>query len=154
MRRPLRLEADHQAIDGIGRGLLHLRGEVGVERGGLGARVAEIGLDEPEIDSGLEQMGGVGVAEGMHMSPFVDAAVQQGSMERGLEAGARDGTGARDRAVDDPATGVRGEEPARRAVGAPVLAQEREGRLGEWDVAVEVALAVDVEQASRTVDSA
>ena len=101
--------------------------------------MAEIGLNESEIHAGLEQMGGVGVPKGMHMSPFVDTAVQQGSMESRLEARARDGTGARDRAVDSAATGVRGEEPAGRAVGAPVLAQEREGRLGEGDVAVRVS---------------
>ena len=48
------LEPVHQAFDGIAGDLPHLGGEVGIERGGLGAAVSEVALDDAQVDAIFE----------------------------------------------------------------------------------------------------
>lgn len=73
------------------RGVAQFPGEVGVEGGGLGARMPEVFLDEPEIDAGFQKMGGVAVAERVDVGPLVNAAWLDGAHEGALQAGPVDG---------------------------------------------------------------
>jgi len=63
------------------------RGEVSVDGGGLRAGVAQVFLDQSEIDAGFEQVGGVTVAERVDVGALVDAARLDRSHERALETG-------------------------------------------------------------------
>ena len=73
-------------------------------------------------------------------------------MERGLEAGTGDRSAPGDGAIDLPVSGVRGKEPLRRAVRPPVIAQEREGRRRERDVAVVLSLPGHMDEPAGAVD--
>ena len=60
------LEPIHERIDVGERIFLPLVGQVQIDHGGLQAGVPQILLNEAQVDPGLEQMGGIGVAP---MSP-------------------------------------------------------------------------------------
>ena len=47
-------------MNDLGGHLLGFGGQVGVEGGGFSGVMAEILLDEPEVDTGFQQVGGVG----------------------------------------------------------------------------------------------
>jgi len=121
-------EAVHQVLNRIDGPAFHLGGEVRVERGGLGARVTQIRLNQSEVDVGFERMGGVRMSKRVDVGALGHARPEHRAMERGLEAGARDWSGRRHDAIDLSLSGVRGKEPLRRAMGAPEVAQQREGR--------------------------
>lgn len=107
--------------------------------------MAEVGLDQAQVDPGLEQMGGVGVAQGVGVGPLADATLPEGPPEGGLEARAGHGARILREAGGQPAAGGGWEQPVRRAMGPPVLAEQPEGLLRQRDVAIPPALAVDVE---------
>ncbi len=149
--RPGRSEALHQPVDRIDGGLADLRREVGIDLRGPGARVAEVGLDEAEIHAGFEQMGRVGVPQRVDVGPLVHAALLAGPDKGRLQtrAGNRAGPGG-----DEVARALakrRGKQPLRRAVGAPVRAQQGQRVHRQGDVAVAPALAMDVQQPSGAV---
>jgi hypothetical protein len=56
-------------------------------------------------------MRGVRVSKRVNVGALVDARLQHGAMERGLEAGVRDGTGPGHDAVNFSLSGVRGKDP-------------------------------------------
>jgi hypothetical protein len=56
-------EAIHQAVDPLQRVMLGLVGEVSVAGGGQNRVMAEEFLDLDQIDAGLDQMGGIAVAQ-------------------------------------------------------------------------------------------
>ena len=116
-------EAVHQVLDRIDRPACHLGGEVRVERGGLGARVAQIGLNQSEVDARFEQMGGVRMSKRVNVGALGHAGSEHRAMERGLQAGAGDRSGPGHDAIDGPLLGVRGKEPLRGAMSAPMRAQ-------------------------------
>ena len=60
-RRRLR-EAVHQVLDGIEGEPFHLRRQVRIEGGRLRTGVAQVGLDQTEVDARFEEVGGVRVA--------------------------------------------------------------------------------------------
>ena len=102
--------------------------------------MTEIGLDEPQIDAGFEQVGGIGMTQGMNAGIFLDAAFLQRGFEGALDTalvhrlrGRRHGHAG--------ACGGR-KEPDGMAVGAPLLAQQSQRALRQRHVAVLVALAV------------
>ena len=77
-------------------------------------------------------MGGVAVAERMHVGALVDAALCDRADEGALQAGARDGRRGRNGGGLEAGAGKRrGKEPQRMTVRAPVGAEQREGRIGE-----------------------
>ena len=130
----LRLERLRQALDrltGLGVGN---RGEMRVEGGGLHGLMAQIDLNLAQVHPGVEQMRGVGMAQGMHRRPFVDAGLLEGRSKGGLHATQRHrlrgGAG-----LIPGASGSR-EEPDRIVMGEPILSQQRPSGLGERDVAV------------------
>jgi len=59
------IESLHHVIDQLAGVLLTLLGEVEIEHGGFETGVAQVALDDAQVDSGFEEMGGVGVAQSM-----------------------------------------------------------------------------------------
>ena len=76
----------HEALDGGDGVLLAAGGQVEVKRGGLQRPVAEVLLDEAKVDAGLQQVGGVAVAEGVQADALLEADLEHHTAERGLHA--------------------------------------------------------------------
>ena len=112
----------------------------------------QVALDETGIDAGFEQMGGVGMPEGMDgHARFGDPGPVFGCAEGALDTGATHGGGRR-RALLLIAPGG-GKEPGLVAMGFPVGAQQREGLFGQGDVPVFGALAaVDMDLEALAID--
>ena len=53
------MESLHDVVDDVGGILVALLGEVEIEHGGLQSGVAEVALDDAEIDAGFQEMSGV-----------------------------------------------------------------------------------------------
>src|SRR5262245_49950664 len=96
--------------------------------------VPAVFLHEAQIDAGFEEMGRPGMAQGMNAGQVVDAARLEGFPEGFLKAalghGLRGGG-----SVDSSSTRSRKKQPG-IAMGDPVLAQEVQGPLWQWDVPV------------------
>ena len=88
------LEVGHELVDALRPGRLRPVGEMGIDRGGGGRVVAEVFLDQAEVDACLQEMGGIGMPEGMDRGPLVDAGLVFGFLEGVLDAaqGERDGS--------------------------------------------------------------
>jgi hypothetical protein len=102
-------------------------GKVEIDHGGFELGMAHVSLDDPQVDSGFEEMGSVGVAEGMNGdSFFVDSSSNLGTAEGPLDTtfGHRRGSVFCSIAVSAKS----GEEKARVAVGHPIAAEQTEGR--------------------------
>jgi len=63
---------------------------MGVDLGSPRAAVPQVLLDDPQVDAGLEQMGGVGMAQSVDMGALDDAGALQRQSEGTLEAAAGD----------------------------------------------------------------
>ena len=63
---------------------------MGVDLGSAGAAVPQVLLDDPQVDAGLEQMGGVGMAQSVDMGALDDAGALQRQSEGTLETAAGD----------------------------------------------------------------
>lgn len=100
-----------------------------IDHGGFESGVAEVELDESEVNAGFEQMGGVRMPEGMDgQAGFGNPGTAFGFAEGPLNAVSAHGfSGAR--ALLLIASGGR-KEPGRVAVRFPVGPQEHEGILG------------------------
>src|SRR5712692_3436946 len=81
-------EALHELVERVGQGSPHLARQMGVDLGGAGAAVTEVLLDEAQVDAGLEQVGGVGMAQSVNVRPFDDSTVLQRAPESTLQAAA------------------------------------------------------------------
>ena len=64
-----------------------LGGQVQVDHGGGERAVAEILLDAADIDAGLQQVGGVGVAQGVDGDAFLDLELREHAAQRPLHGG-------------------------------------------------------------------
>ena len=128
-------------------------GQVGVDDGGQGALVAEVDLDLAEVLTLLKQMGRVRMAQGVRMRCLFDSAGTEGDSEGALEGGAGHRFGGRAGALAAAAFG--GKEQGWMPMGFPLLAQEEQGALGQWDVAILVAFAAaDVKEHALGIDVA
>ena len=128
-------------------------GQVGVEGGNRRAFVSEIDLDLAEVLPLFQQMGGVGVAQGVDVRVLLDPAGVESQTEGALERGAahRFGGGRGAQAV----VAFGREQPRGMVMRFPLLAQELEGALGQRDVAIGVALAAaNVEEHPLRIDGA
>jgi len=136
------LQIRHEPVDDRGGRLESRLGQLGVDHGSLGVGVAQDLLDDAEIDALFQQVGGVGMTQGMDRGPLVDP----GLGERLLEGNLHTGNGQRGRRGGFPAaTPARGrEEPLGMVVRLPQLPEELQRPRGEGDVAVLVPLTVDV----------
>jgi hypothetical protein len=101
----------HESIDGLDGSVSDLPSDVGVDSGGLRTGVAEEGLDELEGESVLEQMGGVGVAQGVDTGPLVDGAGGECPSKGSLDGVVGDGPGIDGDGVLDAVPGDGWKEP-------------------------------------------
>lgn len=147
-----RSAALHQAIDGVSCGLADLPGQMGVNFGGAGTGVAEVLLDEAEVDAVLEQVGGIGVAQGVDVSAFVQTTPLHGVTEGALETVASDRSAVVSDGVLDTMASDGGKQPEGRMVGAPVAPQQLKSGGRQRNLTVLEALATDAKNAAGTVD--
>jgi hypothetical protein len=84
--RGLTLASDrvHEAVDRVGGRRAELAGEVRVLLSRSDTRVAEVDLDHADVDAELEQVGRVGVAQGVDVGLLADAALAKGVAESAL----------------------------------------------------------------------
>ena len=142
----------HEGVEALVGIFLPFVGEVEGEHGGFELGVAQVALDEPGVHAGFEQMGGVGMPEGMDGDAhFGDAGALFGGAEGALDTGATHGGGRR-RTVLVIAPGG-GKEPGGVTMGFPGGAEQRERLGGQGDVPVFGALAaVDMDLEARAID--
>ena len=76
-------------------------------------RVARVLLDDPQVDPGFQQMGGVRMAQGVDMGALVDATLLEGPTEGTLQTAAGDRAAVVGQAVLQTVTGGCGEQPQR-----------------------------------------
>ena len=112
----------------------------------------QVAWDEPRIDAGFKEMGGVRMSAGMDGDPcFGNAGPVFGGPEGALATGATQGKGSRRALFGIAPCG--GKEPGRVTGGFPVDAEQSERIFGEGDVAVFGALAaVDMDLEARAID--
>ena len=126
-------------------------GQMGVDGGDDRTLVAEVDLDLAEVLALLEQMGGVGVAQGMDVRLLFDAGGVEGQAESALQGGAAHWFGGG--AGAQTAVTFGGKEQRGMTMRFPLLAQKQQGALGQRDVTVLIALAApDVQEHAFGID--
>jgi hypothetical protein len=114
--------------------------------------MAHVSLDDPQIDSSFEKMGGIGVAEGMNGDTlFLDSSSNLGTTEGALDTTLSHGKLG---LLGSMAISAKGrEEELRVTVGPPIEAEQMECRLREREVAILGTLAtVDMDHHAGGVD--
>jgi hypothetical protein len=114
--------------------------------------MAHVSLDDPQIDSGFEEVSGIGVAEGMNGdSLFLDSSSNLGPAEDPLDTAFSHGKLS---VLCSFAVSAKGrEEETRMTVGSPIASEQMEGGLREGDVAILGAFAaVDMNHHAAGVD--
>ena len=109
------------------------------------------GLDDPQIDSGLQQVRREGMAQRVHVSRLGHAALVQCTTEGLLQRRARDGAAVVLHAVLKTVSCHRREKPYARAMRRPEFAQLLERGFTERHVTILAPLAVDMEQTPTAV---
>jgi len=114
--------------------------------------MAHVSLDDPQIDSGFEKMGGVGMAEGMNGDRlFVDSSSNLGPAEGALDT--TFGHGRRSLFGTITASAKSREEEAGVTVGGPIASEQLESGKGERHVAILGPLAtVDMDHHAGGID--
>ena len=114
--------------------------------------MAHVSLDDPQVDSGFEKMGGIGVTQGMNGdSLFVDSSSDLGPAEGALDTAFGHGRGSVLCSIT--ASAKSREEEAGVTVGDPIASEQLEGGLGERDVAILGALStVDMDHHAGGID--
>ena len=128
-------------------------GQVGVDDGGGGAFVAEVDLDLPEVFALFEQVGGVGMAEGVNVGGLFHPAGDERDPKGPLQGGPahRFGGGGGTPAGLPPGR----EEQRGMTMGFPLQTEEFGRPLGQGHIAVVVALAAtDVEEHAAGINVA
>ena len=59
------IESLHHVIDQLAGIFLALLGQVKIEHGGFESGMAHVALDDAQVDASFEEMGGVGMAQGV-----------------------------------------------------------------------------------------
>lgn len=112
-------------IDQLAGILLTLLGKVEIDHGGFELGMAHVTLDDSQIDSGFEKMGGIGMAEGMNGDRlFMDSSSDLGATEGALNTTFGHGRGSLLGSITASAKS-REEEP-RMVVGGPIAAEQVE----------------------------
>ena len=109
-------------------------------------------LDQAQAHPGGVEVRRVRMAQRVHRRVFGDPALEDRAPERTLETAARDGPALVGQAVTQAVARRGRDQPLARAMGAPIVAQPREDRRGQGDVAIPFAFAVNVEQHPPAVD--
>src|SRR5262245_44814820 len=103
------------------------------------------------MDAGFEQVRGPGMAQSVNRGALVNATLFEGCAEGVLHAALRHRLGCL-REVDMVAT-FGGKDQDRITMRGPVVAQQFERALGQWDIMILIALAVaDMDHHPRAVD--
>ena len=127
--------------------------QVGVDGGDDGTFVAEVDPDLAEVLALFEQVGGVGMAQGVNVGVLFDAALIEGQTEGALEGGATHGLGGGGGAPARMPPG--GEDQRGMTMRFPKFAQECQRAFGQRDVTILIALArADVKEAALGVNIA
>ena len=111
-----------------------------VDHRGLQRAVAEVLLDQPEVDAGLEQVGRVTMSERVDRDGLAESQLADDAAQGALDAGALHGAVGGGGPAVVAAGG--GEEPGRMAMGGPVFAEGLQRARRQRDEAVLGALAV------------
>ena len=128
-------------------------GQVRVEGRDDRTLMAEVDLDLAQVLALLQQMRGIGVAQGMDVRRLFDAAGFEGEAEDALQRGPTHGLGGRPGTPAAVAFG--GKEPLRMTMGFPLLAQPQQRALGQRDITILIALAgADMQEHPFGVDVA
>lgn len=142
----------HHVIDQLVGVLLTLLGEVEIEHGGLQLGMAHVALDDAQVDSGFEEVGGVGMTKRVNGDSFFS----DGGIKLGAAKGALDtafGHGSLSLCGACAASTESREDKARMAVSRPIAAQQLKSGLRQRDVAILSALAaVDMDHHARAID--
>jgi hypothetical protein len=146
------IESLHHVVDQLAGIFLTFLGQVEIEHGGFETGVAEVALDDPQVDAGFEEMGGVGMAQGVDRNAFFEhpslpLGLAKGILDAALSHGLGGlfGIGCFVAASWKNETGM--------AMSEPVLAQQMEGGLGQRDVTILGTLAaVDMDHHAPAVD--
>ncbi len=97
-----------------------------IDHGGFELGMAHVSLDDPQIDSGFEKMGGVGMAESMNGDRlFLDSSSNLGPTEGALDTAL--GHGKLGLFCSMAITSKCGEQEARVAVDHPIATEQIEG---------------------------
>lgn len=123
-----------------------------IDHGGFELGMAHVSLDDPQVDSGFQKMGSVGVAEGMDGDGFfVDSSRGLGAAEGPLDTTFGHGRGSGVCSIT--ASAKSREEEAGVTVGGPIASEQLEGGKGERDVAILGALPpVDMDHHAGGID--
>ena len=142
----------HEGVEALVGIFMPCVGEVEGHHRGFELGMAQGALDQPGIDARFQQMGGVGVSQGMDgHAGFGHAGTMFGCAEGALDTGPAHGHGCRRTLLLLPPGG--GKEPGRVPVGFPGGTEQREGLGGQRDVAVFGALAaVDMDLEALAID--
>jgi hypothetical protein len=146
------IESLHHVIDQLAGILLAFLGQVEIEHSGFETGVAEVALDDAQIDAGFKERGGVGMAQGVDgHALFEHAGATLGLAKSVLDAAFGHGLGG--------LLGLgwlmaaSGKDKPGVFVSTPVAAQQNEGGLRQRDVAVLGTLAaVDMDHHAPAVD--
>ena len=146
------VESLHHVIDQLVGVLLTLLGKMEIEHGGFELGVSHVALDDAQVDSGFEEMGGVGMTKRMDRdSFFTDCSIKLGATKGALDT--TFGHGSLSLFCSSAASTQGREEKAWVAVGEPIAAQEMESGLGQRDVAILGAFAaVDMDHHAGAID--
>lgn len=80
------VESLHYVINQLAGVLLTLLGEVEIEHGSFELGMAQVALDDAQVDTGFEEMGGVAMAQRMDgNSLFSDACIKLGAAKGALD---------------------------------------------------------------------
>jgi hypothetical protein len=142
----------HEGIEALIGLFLACVGEVYIDHGRCELGVPQGALDEPRLHASFEQMGGVGMPQGMDGDAHVaDASPVFGGTAGPLDTGATHGRGRRRALVVVPPGG--GKEPGGVPMGFPGGAEESKSIVGQGDVPVFGALAaVDMALEARAIN--
>ena len=142
----------HESIEARVGVFMPFVGEVEGEHGGFELGMPQVALDEPRIDPGFQQMGGIRMPEGRDGDThFSDTGALFGFAEGALDTGATH-RGSRRRPLDVIAPGG-GKEPGGVTMGFPGGAEQHESICGQGDVPVFGALAtMDMDLEALTID--
>jgi len=146
------VESLHHLIDQLAGILLTLLGKVKIDHSGFHLGMAHVSLDNPQIDSGFEKMGGIGMAQGVNGDAlFVDSCINLGTTESPLDTAF--GHGKLSVLCPITVSSQGREEEARMTVGEPIAAEQMECGLGEGHIAILGPLStVDMDHHTVAVD--
>jgi hypothetical protein len=81
------IESLHHVIDQLAGILLALLGKVEIEHGGFESSMAHVALDDAQVNTGFEEMGGVGMAQGVNGNTFfTHTGIELGAAKGALDA--------------------------------------------------------------------